>query len=139
MPDPIQIRNMVETALTLSTGSNAVDQLQDAWSHTRNLRENGACDDPNLAIAEHYLYARFYVAENGYSGYAYMQVLITGYNVIKGVGGKGLLPETGKCKVTPYSDLDVAWSFRGADDGLDDYRNGSKTKLVLKAPQPPSP
>ena len=134
MPEHEMIRNMVETAFTLSQGSNAVEQLQDAWSHTRNLRENGMCDDGNLAVAEHYLYARYYVAENGHTGWAWMQALITGYNYIKGFGGKGLLPETGKCKVTPFSRADVDWSFRGSDDGLRDYLKGSKTKLELKAP-----
>jgi len=32
------------------------------------LRENGGCGDENLAIAEHYLYARYYVAEEGHLG-----------------------------------------------------------------------
>ncbi|MGH9820535.1 MAG: hypothetical protein ACRD43_10235 [Pyrinomonadaceae bacterium] len=125
---------MVETAFTLSEGANAIDQLRDAWSHTRNLRENDRCSDGDLAVAEHYLYARYYVAENGYTGWAYMQTLITGYNTIKMAGGRGILPETGKCPVTPFSQVDVDWSFRGSDDGLRDYRNGSKTKLDLKAP-----
>ena len=101
------------------------------------LRENGGCGDENLAIAEHYLYARYYVAEEGHLGWAKMQALITGYNAIKGVGAKDILPQTGVCKVTPYSNLDVAWSFRGSDDGLQDYLKGSKTNLELKAPQPP--
>jgi hypothetical protein len=134
MPDHQMIRNMVEGALTLSEGANAIDQLRDAWSHTRNLRENGMCSDGNLAVAEHYLYARYYVAENGHSGWAWMQALITGYNTIKVFGGKDILPETGKCKVTSFSQEDVDWSFRGSDDGLRDYMKGSKTKLVLKTP-----
>jgi hypothetical protein len=134
MPDPKMIWNIVETAFALSVGTNAVDQLQDAWSHTRNLRESGGCQDENLAVAEHYLYARFYCAQNCYTGWAWMQALITGYNAIKAAGLDGLLPQTGKCKVTPFSDLDVAWSFRGSDDGFRDYRNDSSTKLLLKAP-----
>lgn len=137
MPDPKMIFNIVSTSLTLATGSNAVERLFDAWSHTRNLRENGGCGDENLAIAEHYLYARYVVADEGHAGWAKMQALITGYNVIKIFGGKGLLPQTGKCKVTNSSPLDIAWSFQGADDGLNDYLKGSKTNIELKAPQPP--
>lgn len=67
MPDPLMIRNIINTGFTLAQGSTVVNRLADAWSHTRNLRENSGCEDENLAIAEHYLYARYYVAENGHS------------------------------------------------------------------------
>lgn len=132
------IKHMINTSFTLAQGSTVVEKLQDAWSHTRNLRENGGCEDRNLAIAEHYLYARYYVAENGYSGWTWMQTLITGYNVLKVTSLDALLPKTGVCAVTPYSDLDVAWSFRGSDDGLDDYRQGSGANYTPKAPEPPN-
>lgn len=138
MPDPLMIRNIVATGLTLAQGITVVDKLRDAWSHTRNLRENGGCADENLAIAEHYLYARYYVAEHGHTGWAWMQALITGYNSIKYVSLDGILPVTGKCKVTPYSPLDVDWSFRGSDDGLKDYLKGNKGNYELKAPEPPN-
>jgi hypothetical protein len=138
MPDSLMIRNMIDSAFTLAQGVTVVDKLRDAWSHTRNLRENGGCSDDNLAIAEHYLYARFYVAEGGHSGWAKMQALITGYNVLKWSSGDTFLPKTGVCKVTSYSALDVDWSFRGADDGLDDYLLGSKVCYDLKAPEPPN-
>jgi hypothetical protein len=130
------IRNIIDSALTLAQGTTIVDKLGDAWGHTRNLRENGGCGDENLAIAEHYLYARYFVAENGHSGWAKMQVLITGYNTLKVAGLEGFMPRTGKCKVMPFSSLDVSWSFRGADDGLDDYLRGSKVCYELKAPEP---
>jgi hypothetical protein len=137
MPDHQMIRNIVEGSLALATGANAVDQLFDAWSHTRNLRENGACGDENLAVAEHYLYARYFVAEGGYTAWVQMQALIGGYNALKAYGLRGLLPETGVCKVTPFSRADVDWSFRGADDGLEDYRKGSKSPQKLKTPDLP--
>ena len=137
MPDHQKIQNIVATGLNLASGASAVDKLFDAWSHTRNLRENGACGDENLAVAEHYLYARYYVAKEGYYGWAKMQALITGYNTLKVAGLKGVLPETGVCKVTSFSRVDVDWSFRGAGDGLDDNRKGSKSPQVLKAPKLP--
>lgn len=137
MPDHQMIKNIVATSLALATGSNALDKLFDAWSHTRNLRENGGCGDDNLAVAEHYLYARYYVAEAGYLGWTKMQALITGYNTLKVTGLKGFLPETGACKVTSFSQVDVDWSFRGADDGLNDSRKGSKSPQVLEAPDLP--
>lgn len=121
------------TAFTLPVGANAIDQLEDAWSHTRNLPENDGCQDDNLGVAKHYLYARYYCADNGYPGWAWMQALITGYNVLKAAGLDGLLPQTGKCKITPFSQIDVDWSFRGSDVGFRDYRNDSTTKLDLKA------
>jgi hypothetical protein len=138
MPDPLMIRNIINTGYTLAQGKTTVARLKNAWTSTRDLRENGGCSDPNLAIAEHYLYARYYVAENGYTGWTYMQTLITGYNVLKMAGLDGILPQTGVCAVTPYSDLDVAWSFQGSDDGLNDYKNGSGANYVLKAPEPPN-
>ena len=88
-------------------------------------------------MAEHYLYARYYVAENGSIGWGYMQSLITGYNLLKLVGLDSLLPATGKCKVSPFSQIDVDWSFRGSDDGLKDHGKGSDKKLRLTAPDLP--
>lgn len=139
MPDPRMIYNILVTSFTLCQGSTVLEQLFDAWSKTRNLRENGGCADENLAVAEHYLYARYYVAKEGYWGWTKMQALITGYNTIKVAGLDGILPETGKCKVTPFSSLDVAWSFQGSDDGLDDHKKGSNGTYKLQPPQPPSP
>jgi hypothetical protein len=138
MADPKQIYNIIETSFTLAQGTNVLDRLKDAWLHTRDLRENGGCGDDNLAIAEHYLYARYYVADTGYTNY--MKLLIFGYNSIKALGLKGLLPETGTCKVTVFSRLDYAWSSRGADDGLGDHLLGPRTyNYDLIAPQPPKP
>jgi len=122
----------------LAQGPNVQVRLENAWLHVRDRRESGGCGDVNLAIAEHYLYARYAVAKEGRSGWDRMNVLILGYNVIKGVGLDRLLPETGKCKVSQFSKEDVAWSQVGAGDGLADFLRGSKTaNFKLKPPQIP--
>ena len=41
MPDPKQIHNHLLTAFKLAQGTNVQDRLFDAWSKTKNLRENG--------------------------------------------------------------------------------------------------
>lgn len=136
MADPKQVHNIITTSFKLAQGSNVLDRLFDAWSHTRNLRENGACGDENLAIAEHYLYARYEVAKDGHTNG--MKFLVLAYSSVKALGLKGLLPETGKCKVSPFSRLGYEWGSRGADDGLDDFLLGSKTtNYELRAPELP--
>jgi hypothetical protein len=135
MSDHNKVHQIILERLKAAKGAFAIDRLFSAWSDTRNLRENGGCSDENLAIAEHYLYARYYVADNGFTGWAYMQALITGYEGIKMFGGKGLLPETGKCKVTPFDPKAALWALDGTDDGLSDYRKGSKSAVELKPPK----
>jgi hypothetical protein len=58
-----------------------VDELRDAWFRVRNQREQpgGAnCCSPDLAAAEHYLYARYAVVNLDYSPFE-MKALIWGY------------------------------------------------------------
>lgn len=75
--------------------------------------------------------------KTGIPGWVWMQALITGYNTLKLASLDGILPKTGKCNVTPFSKLDVAWSFRGSADGLDDNMKGGKVCYDLTAPEPP--
>jgi hypothetical protein len=41
-----------------ATGSNITDKLENVWKFINGLRNRGNCDE-NLAVAEHYLYARY--------------------------------------------------------------------------------
>lgn len=136
MADPKQIYNHLLTAFTLAEGTNVQDRLFDAWSKTKNLRENGNCGDENLAVAEHYLYARYTVATDGHTNH--MKFLVLAYSSVKALGLKGVLPKTGKCEVSPFSRLSYQWGSQGADDGLNDYLLGSKTSnYELRPPDLP--
>lgn len=134
MSDNNEIHKIILKQMAAANGVSGNDRLESAWSNTRQLREQGGCGDENLAVAEHYLYARHKVASGGLASYAMMHFLINGYNGIKMVGLKSLLPETGNCKVTGFDAKDGLWSFDGAHDGLKDYFRGSTTAIVLEPP-----
>ena len=94
-----------------------VDELQTAWSHVRNQREKpgGAnCCSSELAAAEHYLYARYAVANRDYSPFE-MKAMIWGYGYLK-----YFVPKTGICPKSPDTQGDRDWGYRGADDGATD-------------------
>lgn len=135
MSDHKIIYEIIVAAQKKAKGVKVIDRLFGAWSDTRNIREGGACGDDNLAAAEHYLYARWYVADNGLGGWAYMQAAITAYEGIKMFGGKGLLPETGKCPVSSFDPKAMLWALDGTDDGLGDYFRGTNTAGKIKAPK----
>lgn len=59
--DPMKVYSYVNQALSTVDDATQVGRLQSAWFHIRNMRESGMCYDRELAIAEHYLYARYYV------------------------------------------------------------------------------
>ena|SRR5215475_11646178 len=136
MPDPRRVHEILSDMYAAVPGSNVQDRLYTAWIRLRNRREAGACSDEELAIAEHYAYARYVVAKDGYTNY--MKMLVLGYSAIKALGLKGLLPKTGRCEVSSFSRLEYNWSSRGADDGLEDYLLGSKSSnYELRPPDLP--
>ena len=136
MPDPRRVHTILSDMFAAVPGNNVQARLFTAWSRLRNRREDGACADEDLAIAEHYTYARYVVAKDGYTNY--MKTLVLGYSAIKALGLKGLLPKTGICEVSSFSRLEYNWSSRGADDGLDDYLLGSATSnYELRPPDLP--
>ncbi|MBD2514291.1 hypothetical protein H6G93_04585 [Nostoc sp. FACHB-973] len=95
----------------------SVDQLFDAWSHVRVQREKPGgvnCCSPELPAAEHYLYARYTVANRDYSPFE-MKALIWGYGYFK-----FLVPKTGICPKSPDTQGSRDWGYRGADDGATD-------------------
>lgn len=105
----------------------SVDELFEAWSHVRNKRElpGGAnCCSPELAAAEHYLYARYAVANRDWSPFE-MKALIWGYGNFKKINEKlkklyDFVPRTGICPPSPDTQGSRDWSYRGVDDGVTD-------------------
>ncbi|MCD4843315.1 MAG: DUF4157 domain-containing protein [Methanosarcinales archaeon] len=82
--------------------------------------------DPYLAAAEHYMYARSYVAKEGWFDWIKMIYASEGYYVFKkimyAVGAEEHIPKAGKATPTPPSRMAVRWGKEGASDGLVDYK-----------------
>jgi hypothetical protein len=135
MSDHKKIHSIIVERLKNASGIIVIDRLFSAWSSSRNLREDGRCGDDNLAAAEHYLYTRWYVADNGWAGWAYMNALIPGYEGIKMFGARKILPETGKCKVSPFDPKAVLWALQGTNEGFGDYLDGANTVRDIKLPK----
>ena len=104
-----------------------------AWYYLYHKRDK---DNQNLhlAAAEHYMYARYQVAEGGKPKYLLMMGFVAGYDGVKmlleGLGaatlaGDGFLGilNPGGPKPTPASILSVRWGRYGASDGLKDFEN----------------
>ncbi len=89
--------------------------LKNAWLALTSQREEHCCD-ANLAAAEHYLYARYRVAD-GWEPYAMMVAMIVNYDT----WGKYVMPKTGNCPITRPSGGLIKWGLNGATDGVADY------------------
>ncbi len=111
------VKKIVEDALGGSRSTTyPVRDLQTAWFNVRNQREKGGanCCNPELAAAEHYLYARYAVANRDHSPVE-MKALIWGYGYLK-----FLVPKTGNCPKSPDTQGSRDWGYRGVDDGAND-------------------
>jgi hypothetical protein len=94
-----------------------VAELQTAWVHVKNQIEKPGgtnCCSPELAAAEHYLYARYAVANRDYSPFE-MKAMVWGYGYFK-----YFVPKTGICPKSPDTQGSRDWGYRGADDGATD-------------------
>jgi hypothetical protein len=120
---------------------DAVDRNARAFAYLRGLRRRGdepllkqynitVPDDPkapfdeSLGDAEHYMYARYLASSTGDPS---VKALVTGYEVKKYIDSKrGKLQDARtnpKFPVLPPSQDSVRWGLKGADDGLQDYRD----------------
>jgi hypothetical protein len=117
-PDSDAVAEIIKNAYGGSRSNTyRVDELRDAWFHVRNQREQPGgvnCCSQELSAAEHYLYARYAVANRDYSPVE-MKVMIWGYGYVK-----FLVPRTGICPKSPDTQGSRDWGYRGADDGATD-------------------
>jgi hypothetical protein len=94
--------------------------LQSAWFRVRNRREDKAnCCNAELAAAEHYLYARYAVANHDYGG-TEMKALVWSYGLLK-----FLIPRTGICPQSPNTAGQRQWGYEGANDGDEDWHRNN--------------
>ncbi len=146
--DPQKTRKHIDSALgRYLVKTDIVERTKYAWAYLRGTRRlgddplcrqlgisppivNGAPRDPNLADAEHYMYARFLA---GSTGDASVRVLVGGYDLMKAVmfktKGEAAMRTDPRFPVLPPAMDSVTWGLRGAEDGLKDYAalNGGKS------------
>jgi len=83
----------------------------------------GAPFDESLADAEHYMYARYLASSTGDPS---VRTLVTGYETKKYIDQmRGKLQDartSPKYPVLPPSRDSMRWGYKGADDGIADYR-----------------
>lgn len=106
------VQRYVDEALTRKNGN-----AWEAWLDLTSMRE-GNCADVDLAVAEHYTFARGVVAQQGIPP-AVVVAWVVAYASFK-LTGPGRLLKTGSCGVTPASAAQVAWGIRGTCDGAAD-------------------
>lgn len=148
--DPVKVQRYIGDALQHFSTLNSGDKVLHAWAYLRGLRRLGDDDlcrrlnmivprvidapqDPNLADAEHYMYARFLASS---SGDISTKALVLGYEVVKVLTFQSRqekdLRTDSRFPVLPPSREAVRWGLKGADMGLEEFKkthNGNLGKF----------
>jgi hypothetical protein len=137
--DPEQADKYIKSALSTVSGDTLTEKLESAWAEVANKREQN-CRDKTLAIAEHYLFARWRVAQFGRPMFTTMRLWVLGYATLKvamatGSGGAVHGFKLGKCPATPTGYWQIEYGFWGTEDGLDDHNDGSLDALTYPRPR----
>jgi hypothetical protein len=109
--------------------------LNAAWKSINGQRLDGNCDE-NVAVAEHYLYARWLISEYSIAMLPIVEAGHLHYSLLKEMGVP--VPTEGECAVSRVSIEDFQWTARGASDGSADWLGMSRLGH-LGAPREPSP
>jgi hypothetical protein len=139
--DATKTQKYVDDALRkFSSQTDPVERNVRAFAYLRGMRRRGdepllskysitVPDDPgapldeSLADAEHYMYARFLASSTGDPS---VRTLVTGYEAKKYIDDlRGKLQDARtnpKYPVLPPSTESMRWGYKGADDGLADYK-----------------
>lgn len=116
--DETEVRRIVTATLTKHSSGGCCDQVCAAWKElydTRNFASH-RYGKIEIAIAEHYLYARCKVCSGEYSK-TQMEAMVKGYNAVKRVGFSELLRSNPDNPTTPPSDEAIRWGLKGAEEG----------------------
>ncbi len=117
-PDDGAVAGIIDGALGRGrSAAYPTSELENDWYQVRARREKSDgsnCCDPNLAAAEHYLWARYEVANRDHSPFE-MKAMVWGYGYFK-----FLVPKTGICPKSPDTQGSRDWGYKGADDGSSD-------------------
>ena len=127
---------LIKQKLRNSMGSNIHEHLSSAWELINYERVENHPGDVDYAAAEHYLYSRWIVSWTGTLGWIIIAISAGGYDGAKKYLPKELIPNFDKGPVTPYTQGDIQWSRRGADDGKIDFN--ASIKGERKVPHDPA-
>jgi len=138
--NPIKVQHYIDDALQHFSGLDSSDKELHAWAYLRGMRRLGdddlcrrlnmtvprisdAPEDPNLADAEHYMYARFLASS---SGDVSTKALVLGYEVVKVLTFQSRqekdLRTDSRFPVLPPSRESVRWGLKGVDAGLEEFK-----------------
>ncbi|GLZ79581.1 hypothetical protein Afil01_43880 [Actinorhabdospora filicis] len=113
-PDDSMVEITVIAAFKRTGKGVTIEHLYAAWGDLKLRRDTeppDAVPDPNLAAAEHYLWARieaFVIHEEG------AKLTALAYTAAKAIG---IVPRLGTGKTTPASLFQLRWELRGSHDG----------------------
>jgi hypothetical protein len=119
--EAIVIRH-IENALAKETGGTVNEKVGKAFRALQSKRRSNEWVDPDLAAAEHYLYARFLA---GITGDPIVSQAPRFYNIKKKIFFAleiENLMTTSKYPCLPPTEESVVWGERGALDGLKDFK-----------------
>ena len=112
----------IENALAKETGGTINEKIGKAFRSLQSKRRSKEWIDPDLAAAEHYLYARFLAGNTGDPSVWKAPRL---YNIKKKIFFAleiENLMTTSEYPCLPPTEESVAWGERGALDGLNDFK-----------------
>lgn len=118
-----KVCEIIKEKIDGSSGTSRRERISYAFDMISVDRENWSKGDPNYAVAEHYLFARWITGLLGSPGLILLTVANFTYSVVKSnlqLLGLEQLLRFGKGPVTPVSLDDFIWAERGANDGLGD-------------------
>lgn len=118
-----KVCEIIKEKIDGASGTTHRERISYAFDMINIDRENWAKGDPNYAVAEHYLFARWLTGLLGSPGFILLTWANFLYSVVKSnlqVLGAEQLLRFGKGPVTPVSLDDFLWAERGANDGLND-------------------
>lgn len=121
--DNKKVCEIIKDRIDWSTGASRPARIGDAFDMINIAREGDFKGDPNYAVAEHYLFARWLTGYTHLFGYILLTAANFSYSVLKSlveVFGQEQKIRLGNGPVTPASVEDFLWAQRGAKDGLDD-------------------
>jgi hypothetical protein len=120
--DENNVWNIVEITLSKHKSGGCCAQVCAAWQELYNRRNftSTAYDPVELAIAEHYLYARCKVCSGEYSQ-TQMNAMVRGYHLAKQQSGlRNLLKSNPDNPTSPPTEEAVSWGLTGAANGETD-------------------
>jgi len=128
--DENNVRNLIVLTLAKHPSVGCCDGVCAAWQELYDVRNYSSSpyDAKELAIAEHYLFARCRVC-SGEVSVDQMKAMVKVYTGMKKVGPlRDLLKSNPQIPTAPPSEEEIVWGLLGATDGEADRMRCNRTK-----------